>query len=228
MLDAQTSLLANSDGSAQLSVGGCTLVVSVLGPIEPKAKQELPNCASLELVIRPAIGLPTTREKLLEDRLRSVLQGVIVRYKYPRQLIQVVVQFISVDGHASNAGTSTPSPYTCNELSAAINCCFLALVDANVALHYSFAATSAALLDGQITYVPETEVLKQSLSHHVLCFSIVDKSPQGLVLIESQGEFTEQDLFTVISELAGKCKELHSAQRLYIENKVKQDFRWKP
>lgn len=203
-------------------------MVSVLGPIEPKAKQELPNCASLEVVIRPAIGLPTTREKLLEDRLRSVLQGVIVRYKYPRQLIQVVVQFISVDGQASNAGTSTPSPYTCNELSAAINCCYLALIDANVALHHSFVATSAALLNGEITCVPDTETLKQSLSHHVMCFSIVDGSPKGLVLIESQGEFPEQDLFTTISQLAVKCKELHSAQRQYIVNKVKQDFSWKP
>ena len=84
MTSVNTSLLQKSDGSAELLLGSTKVIASVTGPIEPKARQELPNQASLEILIRPAVGLATTREKLLEDKLRSLLQSIIVRFKYPR------------------------------------------------------------------------------------------------------------------------------------------------
>ena len=56
--------------------------------------KELPNRASLEINIYPSIGLSTTKEKLLENKLRSILQNnIIINYKYPRQLIQISIQF---------------------------------------------------------------------------------------------------------------------------------------
>ena len=118
-----TSVLSNADGSAELTLNRTKCLVSVSGPIEPKVRQELPTQASLEIIVRPAHGLSTTREKLLEDKLRSLLQSLIIRYKYPRQLIQIVVQFLVVDEEPE---------YTCNELNAAINGCYFALIDSHI------------------------------------------------------------------------------------------------
>ena len=109
----RTSIIDNADGSAELSIYNnnsnsneassssssddnsiIKLITSINGPIEPKQRQELPNRASLEINIYPSIGLSTTKEKLLENKLRSILQNnIIINYKYPRQLIQISIQF---------------------------------------------------------------------------------------------------------------------------------------
>lgn len=227
MFKAKSSLLSNSDGSAELTIGNTTLVVSVSGPIEPKARQELPNYAGIELVIRPAVGLSTTREKLLEDKLRSVLQIVIVRSKYPRQLILIVVQFILVDESSLNSILDSASLYTCNQLSAAINCSYLALIDAGVALYSSFASVSMGIKNNEHIYHPSTEILLDCKSHHVFCFSVVDGCPKDMILIESQGSFTEEELFQGLLGLSMECSKLHADQRTYIQKMVTADFAWK-
>lgn len=213
----KTGLLDRVDGSAELLVGPIKVVSSVTGPIEPKPRQELPNLASLEIVVRPAVGVSTTREKLLEDKLRLVLQSVIVRFKYPRQLVQIVVQFLATD---------SAKDYTANELSAALNCCYFALVDANIALENSFA--SVALAVGAQTVVgPSSAQLAASESHHVVCFDIKEARAGKLLLLESAGKFTEEQLFEVVETGSRECQQLHGLQRSFIAAKVNDDFVWK-
>lgn len=157
----RTSIIDNADGSAELSIYNnnsneasssssssddnsiIKLITSVNGPIEPKQRQELPNRASLEINIYPSIGLSTTKEKLLENKLRSILQNnIIINYKYPRQLIQISIQFLI---SSSSSGSSSSSNYglmmmNLLDLNALINCCYFALIDANIAMNYSFAS----------------------------------------------------------------------------------------
>ncbi|ODV81982.1 ribosomal protein S5 domain 2-like protein [Suhomyces tanzawaensis NRRL Y-17324] len=215
----ETGVLSRSDGSAQLTIGSTKVITSVNGPTEPKARQELPNLASLEIVIRPAQGLPTTREKLLEDKLRSLLQTIIIRYKYPRQLIQIVVQFLSSEGKSN--------VFTNNELSAAINCAFYALIDANIALNYSFAAVSVSLNEGKYLKDPAWKQLSESDSHHVICFSIQDGKAEKLLLLESQGDFSEEEVFDTIAKSVAECEKVHQDQRKFIGEKIDRDFIWK-
>lgn len=59
-VELRTSILENADGSAELTIGGTKVITSISGPIEPKQRQELPNQSSLEIIVRPATGLPTT------------------------------------------------------------------------------------------------------------------------------------------------------------------------
>lgn len=212
-----TGLLPNSDGSAQIVVGGTKVVCLVVGPIEPKPRQAMPNVASLEVVVRPLAGLSSTREKLLEDKLRGVLQRVIVRYQFPRQLIQIVVQFLTAD---------EPEEYTGNELSAAINVCYYALIDANIPLYTSFASLSTALADSQTVENPDKKTLQKSTSHHVFCFSFSDNETNELLLVDSFGDFSESELFELISSLADRCKQLHVQQRKVLEAKLSQDYIW--
>ncbi|CCG22281.1 hypothetical protein CORT_0B05720 [Candida orthopsilosis Co 90-125] len=212
-----TSVLSNADGSAELTINGTKCLVSVSGPIEPKVRQELPTQASLEIIVRPAHGLSTTREKLLEDKLRSLLQSLIIRYKYPRQLIQIVVQFLVVDEEPE---------YTCNELNAAINGCYFALIDADLALYSSFASTNVCLNLGNLIKDPTGDVIATSDSHHVLCFSLEDGKVGKLLLLESAGEFNESQLFDLISKSVLTVEELHKLQRKAIEAKVEKDYIW--
>lgn len=212
-----TSVLSNADGSAELTINGTKCLVSVSGPIEPKIRQELPTQASLEIIVRPAHGLSTTREKLLEDKLRSLLQSLIIRYKYPRQLIQIVVQFLVVDEEPE---------YTCNELNAAINGCYFALIDADLALYLSFASTNVCLNLGNLIKDPTGDAVATSDSHHVLCFSLEDGKVGKLLLLESAGEFNESQLFDLISKSVLTVEELHKLQRKAIEAKVEKDYIW--
>lgn len=230
----QLSPLSQVDGSARLEVGTTKVIVSVTGPIEPKPRQELPTQASLEIVVRPSRGLGSTREKVLEDLLRSVLQLVIVRYKYPRQLIQIVVQFLSTDVDAEGAvmvmgdTVAAGADYSSNELCAALNCCYFALLDANVALYNSFAATSLAVAhDGTVKASPSLSDLKKSSSHHVVCFDISGRKANKILMVESVGSFTEEELVGVIERSSTLCEELHNSyQRPAVESKVKADFVW--
>lgn len=215
-----TSVLGNSDGSAELTVGNTKVITSINGPIEPKGRQALPTMASLEIVIRPSVGVSTTREKLLEDKLRSLLQAVIVRYKYPNQHIQIVVQFLITDSTNGNE-------YTSKELDAAIQCCYFALIDANIYLNCSFASISLCLIDGKVITNPSYKQLLQSDSHHVVCFSIEDQKPQKVLLLESIGDFSESELFQVISSCADDCVEVHQQQRKVIGDKIEKDYIWK-
>lgn len=226
--------LTEVDGLARLTAGNTTVLVSVTGPIEPKIRQELPTQASLEIIVRPSRGVSTTREKAVEDFLRSVLQLAIVRFKYPRQLIQIVVQFLATDvdlsGSVAVGGNTAKSGahFSANELSAAINCAYFALINANIALYNSFAASSLAVdATGNISTDPSLKDLQNSLSHHVVCFDIREKKASKLLLVESNGEFDDDTLVSAVERASAYCEKVHTAaQRPFVENLVQDDFVW--
>lgn len=222
------------DGSARLTAGSTRVIVSVTGPIEAKIRQELPTQASLDIVVRPSKGVSTTREKHVEDLLRLVLQLVVVRFKYPRQLIQIVVQFLATDSDSEGTVTFAGETvalgvdFAANELAAALNCCYLALIDANVALYNSFAAVALAVdNEGQMVASPGLAQLQCSASHHVVCFDIREKKALKLLLVESDGSFSEDELVAVVEKGSALCEQIHrDYQRPAVELKIQQDFVW--
>ncbi|GEQ70173.1 hypothetical protein JCM33374_g3849 [Metschnikowia sp. JCM 33374] len=226
--------LTEVDGSARLTAGNTTVMVSVTGPIEPKIRQELPTQASLEIIVRPSRGVSTTREKVLEDFLRGVLQSVIVRYKYPRQLIQIVVQFLATDvdlsGSVAVSGDTSKSGahFSANELCAALNCSYFALIDANISLYNSFVAASLAVdAAGAIATDPSLPELQASSSHHVVCFDVREKKASKILLVESNGAFDDDTLVSVVETASSYCESVHGAvQRPFVEKAVGEDFVW--
>lgn len=233
-MQVEISPLNRVDGSARLLFGATKVIASVTGPIEPKRRQELPTEAALELIVRPSRGLSSTRETVLEDALRLVLQLVIVRHKYPRQLVQIVVQFLATDldseagvivaGETAAAGAD----YFANELVAALNCCFFALVDANVELFTSFCAVSYVVLPGgELVLLPLLKQLKASESHHVVAFGIQKARASQVLLVESSGKFDEEKLVDVIEAASDECTRLHNeVQRPAVAEKLRADFTW--
>ena len=55
--DISLSLLDRADGSASYSRHGCSVIAAVNGPIEIQRRDELPEEAAVDVVIRPAVGL---------------------------------------------------------------------------------------------------------------------------------------------------------------------------
>lgn len=53
----ETSVLSQADGSAVWTQDQTKIICSVTGPVEVKGRDEIPNAATLDLVVRPSIGL---------------------------------------------------------------------------------------------------------------------------------------------------------------------------
>lgn len=223
-----TSVLGRVDGSSVSSLDNFKIISSVTGPIEPKPRQEMPTMASLEIIVRPAIGVSGTREKLLEDKLRSVLQSVIIRHKYPRQLIQITVQFLITEQSTEQSNTARKdydSVFTATDLAEALNSCYYALVDANVALYRSFAALSMSLPGYKVN--PLLRDLKASKSHYVVCFDIADQIAEKLLLLDAEGSFTEEEVYIVIDKAKEECQRIHrETQRKALTEKIERDTVW--
>lgn len=73
-------------------------MVSVLGPVEVPLRDEKMDEATVEVVVRPSMGVPATKEKLMEQTLRRAIEPVILGGMMPRTLIQIVVQILKDDG----------------------------------------------------------------------------------------------------------------------------------
>lgn len=214
----ETSVLSRSDGSASVQFGDTKVVVSVTGPIEPKVSQELPTTAALEIIVNPDTGVSNTRETLLEDKLRSVLQQLVIGHLYPRQLIQVTCQVLEA-GEAKE--------YTAKELSAVINAAYLALIDADIALSCSLASVNVSI-DSQdnVLLNPGKSDLKACKSHHVFVYKVKNSEATNLLFSDSIGDFSKQEFLNLIVKSKQESQFLYQQLRSLIESKVAKDFIW--
>ncbi|CEP61584.1 exosome non-catalytic core subunit RRP46 LALA0_S03e06150g [Lachancea lanzarotensis] len=223
MLSAQTGVLEQVDGSCKLQCGQTTVECSVTGPIEPKARQELPAQLALEVIVRPCRGVPTTREKLLEDQIRGVVTPVLARYLYPRQLAQVCFQILESGEPEEN--------FSVKELSACINAAFLAIVDAGIGLQFSFASVVLSVsTDGEeIRTDPAQLDLIESKSTHILALQLGEgtQKVENVLLFESHGDFTEDTVLRVLQFGEKSCVETAQELRKVVQRKVQQDFVWR-
>lgn len=81
--------------------GDTSVLVSVLGPVEVQIRDEKLDEATVEVVVRPAVGVSTTTERLWERYLRTAFEPVILGGLMPRTLVQIVVQILKDDGSVS-------------------------------------------------------------------------------------------------------------------------------
>lgn len=218
-ISIETSSLQKVDGSAVWTQGVTKVVFSVSGPMEVKIREELPNEATLELVVRPVTGLSSTREALIEDRLHSLLGSIILKHLYPRSLIQMVVQVLE-------SGESRRNNVL--ELAAAINAATVALIDAGVPVNGLITSTSIAIDDSdQLVLWPTAEQLKTAISTHCIAYEIVAGQPDRLLLCESTGLFTKEQFLQCLDAALPECVRLYNVIREAIGRQLQKDFVWK-
>jgi exosome complex component RRP46 len=211
----ETSSLQKVDGSASWKQDLTKVICSVSGPMEVKPRGELPVEATLELVVRPVTGLSSTREALLEDRLHGVLSSIILKNLYPRSLIQMVVPG---EGEQNNV----------LELAAGINSAVVALIDAAIPLHGLIASTAIAISKSNDFIIwPSLEELNEAKSTHCVAYEIIDNQVTRLLLCESTGLFTKEQLTQCLNSAQPECMRIYQKIREAVGEKLNKDFVWR-
>ncbi|NXJ58753.1 EXOS5 protein, partial [Spizaetus tyrannus] len=94
----EQGLLSRPDGSAAFLQGDTSVLVGLYGPAEVKVSKELPDRVSLEVLLRPKVGLPGVIERSREQLLRRTCEAVILGVLHPRTAITLVLQVLSDAG----------------------------------------------------------------------------------------------------------------------------------
>ncbi|KAJ1645575.1 exosome non-catalytic core subunit rrp46 [Coemansia erecta] len=200
--------LTRTDGSAQFSSGSTSLICGIYGPIEAKLYEEKIDRAHIDVKLRPAIGLPATKDKWAESAVRKTFERNILGHLHPRTLVQINLQVKENDGSVD---------------AAAINATALALVDAGIPLRAMVAAASCAVRkDGEIVVDPVEEEIKKAMSTHTFAFS--SNSPDdNPVYVDSRGSFTMDQYDRCFDLCAMTVQRILAFMRTAIEGKVAKE-----
>ncbi|KAG8448816.1 hypothetical protein GDO86_015767 [Hymenochirus boettgeri] len=145
----EQSLLSRPDGSAIFIQGDTSVLAGVYGPAEIKVSREIHNKATLEVILRPKVGLPAVQEKNQEQLIRETCESVILGSLHPRTSISIVLQIIS------DAGSL---------LSCCLNASCMGMMDAGLPMQSLFCGITCALdCDGHITLDPSSKLQKVSI-----------------------------------------------------------------
>ncbi|RDL36784.1 uncharacterized protein BP5553_06136 [Venustampulla echinocandica] len=199
------SHLHRTDGSATLSQNGYTVIGAVNGPIEVQRRDELPEEAAIDVIVRPAAGVGGTRERHLESILQSTLRQIILTHNFPRSLIQVTLQVTSTPENDTAGAKIVQAGSHLAILPTLLQTAVLTLLAASTPL--AMIATSVLIAvnsEGEsrnLIQNPNPEQVRSANSVHVLGFT----SHGELLLSESEGSFTLDEWDEVYETAKALC-----------------------
>ncbi|CAH2314243.1 exosome complex component RRP46 [Pelobates cultripes] len=100
-IGCELRVLSRSDGSAAFLHGDTSVLAGVYGPAEIKVSRELHDKATIEVILRPKVGLPAIQEKSQELLIRETCESVIIGALHPRSSITIILQIVSDAGSVS-------------------------------------------------------------------------------------------------------------------------------
>ncbi|XP_050784616.1 exosome complex component RRP46 [Gopherus flavomarginatus] len=157
--------LGRPDGSAAFLQGDTSVLAGLYGPAEVKVSKELYDQATLEVLLKPKVGLPGVFEKNREQLIRKTCEAVILGALHPRTSISIVLQVIS------DAGAL---------LACCLNAACMGLMDAGLPMKSLFCGVTCALdATGAITLDPTAKQEKEARA--VLTFAISSMERQVLM-----------------------------------------------
>ncbi|GAP83468.1 putative exosome complex subunit rrp46 protein [Rosellinia necatrix] len=203
--EALLSHLHKADGSATYSYAGYTVIGAVNGPIEAQKRDELPEEAIIDVVVRPAAGVGGTRERHLESLIQSTLRQIVLVNNFPRSLIQIILQITVIPENEYLNGKIVQANVNLPVLPALLQAAILSLLSASVPMTATLTSTSLAVgsKEGQRQVIanPTARQIEQSQSFHVLAFT----SQNDLILAESEGVFTMMEWDNVYEAARNQC-----------------------
>ncbi|KAF9277339.1 ribosomal protein S5 domain 2-type protein [Linnemannia elongata] len=216
------NLLNRADGSAQFDFGESSVMCSVVGPAEVKLRDEKLDKATIEVVVRPLVGLPGIKDKAREQAIRETLEPLILSGLHPRTGIQIVIQTMKDDGSI---------------LATAFNATILALLDAGIPLKSILGAVTC-IVDAetnQILLDPTTQELANAKSTHTFVFdnksSITSDSKQedkeavevATLYSDSTGLFSEEEYFECAQICYKAVQAVHGFIRTAVQKKLEKE-----
>ncbi|KAL8786906.1 MAG: hypothetical protein Q9213_002537 [Squamulea squamosa] len=243
--DVILSPLDCADGSATYSSNGYSVIAAVNGPVEVQRRDEIPEEAAIDVVLRPAIGVGGVRERHLESIIEKTLRQVILVSAHPRTLIQITLQVVATPNESSVLNNLHQSASNLSLLPALLQSSILALLSTSLPLNMTLTSTLVAVSrSGELVTGPLIKAMKEPTSLHVLAFS----SHGELLVAESEGAF-DMDIWDQVYSKAEKlCRgsetsnmaetddvdmepsesdSLENSLRGIIERKTVRDQRWK-
>ncbi|KAF9092634.1 Exosome component 5 [Mortierella sp. GBA35] len=218
------NLLNRADGSAQFDSGESSVTCSVVGPAEVKLRDEKLDKATLEVVVRPLVGLPGIKDKAREQAIRETLEPLVLSGLHPRTGIQIVLQTMKDDGSI---------------LSTAFNATILALLDAGIPLK-SILGSVTCVIDAdsnEILLDPTTQELANAKSTHIFVF---DNKPSitttynvdddenlveaAVLYSDSTGLFTEDEYFECARIAYKAAQAVHGFIRTAVQKKLEKEY----
>ncbi|XP_076430445.1 exosome complex component RRP46 isoform X1 [Peromyscus maniculatus bairdii] len=195
----EQNLLSRPDGSASFLQGDTSVLAGVYGPAEVKVSKEIFNKATLEVILRPKIGLPGVAEKSREQLIRNTCEAVVLGALHPRTSITVVLQVASAGkGTCGCVLLASPTEDTllnhsdAQLLACCLNAACMALVDAGVPMRALFCGVSCALdSDGNLVLDPTTKQEKEARA--ILTFAL-DSVEQKLLMSTTKGLYSDAEL----------------------------------
>ncbi|XP_072346292.1 exosome complex component RRP46-like isoform X5 [Scyliorhinus torazame] len=140
------SLLSRPDGSACFTQGDTTVLAAVYGPAEVKVSKEIFDKATLDVLLKPKVGLPSVAEKSKEQMIRNTCEATILTALHPRSSITIVLQVIHDSGSL---------------LSCCLNAACMALMDAGLPMRSVFCGVTCVIdSNGEILLDPTTKIEK--------------------------------------------------------------------
>ncbi|XP_068106743.1 exosome complex component RRP46 [Hyperolius riggenbachi] len=176
-IGCEQSLLSRPDGSATFMQGDTSVLAGVYGPAEIKFSREIYDKSTIEVILRPKVGLPAIQEKNQEQLIRATCEAVILGTLHPRTSITVVLQIIN------DAGSL---------LACCLNAACMGLMDAGIPMRTLFCGVTCALdEDGQLTLDPTTKQQKESSALLTLA---IESSENKVLMISSKGAYSPAEL----------------------------------
>lgn len=92
-LAAEQGILNRADGSARFLQGNTSVLAAVYGPAPAKAaRMEKADMATVDVNFKPESGITSPADAERELLLRRSLEEVVLRSRYPRCVVSVVIQ----------------------------------------------------------------------------------------------------------------------------------------
>lgn len=103
-------------------------------------------------------------------------------------------------------------------------------MDAAVPIQGVVIATSLVITtDGQYVFDPDHDLLDSNevKSNHVIAYEMANGQAERLLLCESNGSFTEEQLFEALSKASDQCEGVYKNLRSVMGESVQQKFIWR-
>nr|XP_033810857.1 exosome complex component RRP46 [Geotrypetes seraphini] len=173
----EQNLLSRPDGSASFLQGDTSVLAGIYGPAEVKVSKEIFDKATLEVILKPKIGLPAVQEKNQEQIIRNTCEAVVLATLHPRTSITIVLQVVS------DAGSL---------LACCLNAACMGLLDAGLPMKSLFCGVTCAL-DSERGIILDPTDKQEKESRALLTFAI-DSLEKKVLMITSRGSYSIEEL----------------------------------
>lgn len=231
-LAAEVSCLKRADGSAKFSSGSTQVLAAVFGPASPRIpSRERSNDAIISVVFKHgtkassadntsnALSGYGATERELERFIGDALVACVAVDKYPRTVIEVVIQVIKSDGSL---------------LSTALNAATLALMDASIQMNSLPIGTTCLVKNnndsGSGSDIDVVDEMKfdpcaddESSQDYSIIILATDSAREGVIASMTLGSFQLSSFLSSVEGASRASKAVLAFMRIAIEQKVTRE-----